>query len=97
MYCEHCGENPKTKFVIKKEGLPVLGDGITTLWNISRVCKTCGSGVWDNFLEGLTLKRAFRKYYRKNKDKKEVVAWYKNRRHRQKTRRKQMRKHWFIR
>jgi uncharacterized Zn finger protein len=87
LYCENCGANPKTKLVIRKEALPVRGDGVTYLYSLLMVCKDCGADIWNEKLEEITLRRAFRKYYRKNKDKEDVVAWYKNLKYRQKQRR----------
>jgi len=88
LYCENCGENPRTKLVIRKEALPVRGDGVTYLYSLLMVCKGCGADIWNKRLEEITLRRAFRKYYRKNKDKEEVVTWYKSLKYRRKQRKR---------
>lgn len=66
MFCEH----KNCKVIVKEETYPVFGVDTTIIANV-KVCQDCGEEIFDYWLDGDNLKRAFKKYeLEKNKFRK---------------------------
>lgn len=60
-YCEHCDDENHTHVEVREETLNVRGVSIQTNSEV-RICKVCNQPVFDEYLDGLNIEKAFEIY-----------------------------------
>jgi threonine dehydrogenase-like Zn-dependent dehydrogenase len=65
VFCPTCLRDVEVRIEDRRESLPVLGENIEVAARVA-VCGVCGSDVWSNELDDVTLERAFAEYRRRH-------------------------------